>query len=99
LYGSVGFGCGLVGQGIANLIMTAKRYVCETLSTLVPLELSILYTSNSQPAIFKLQLLSVSFPLKSRLFDPFGQLHQTNIEFLCSSELYPVTFTYQLDQF
>ena len=26
LYGSVGFGCGLVGQGIANLIMTAKRY-------------------------------------------------------------------------
>lgn len=25
LYGSVGFGCGLVGQGIANLIMTAKR--------------------------------------------------------------------------
>jgi hypothetical protein len=27
LYGSVGFFCGLVGQGIANLIMTAKRYV------------------------------------------------------------------------
>lgn len=26
LYGSVGFGCGLIGQGIANLIMTAKRY-------------------------------------------------------------------------
>ncbi|CAH8387901.1 unnamed protein product [Eruca vesicaria subsp. sativa] len=25
LYGSVGFGCGLIGQGIANLIMTAKR--------------------------------------------------------------------------
>lgn len=25
LYGSVGFACGLVGQGIANLIMTAKR--------------------------------------------------------------------------
>ncbi|KAK2980060.1 hypothetical protein RJ640_028789, partial [Escallonia rubra] len=24
LYGSVGFGCGLIGQGIANLIMTAK---------------------------------------------------------------------------
>ncbi|GJN25007.1 hypothetical protein PR202_gb12789 [Eleusine coracana subsp. coracana] len=27
LYGSVGFFCGLVGQGIANLIMTAKRNV------------------------------------------------------------------------
>ena len=26
LYASVGFACGLVGQGIANLIMTAKRY-------------------------------------------------------------------------
>lgn len=29
LYGSVGFGCGLIGQGIANMIMTAKRYVCR----------------------------------------------------------------------
>ncbi|XVF05258.1 hypothetical protein REPUB_Repub05bG0156100 [Reevesia pubescens] len=27
LYGSVGFGCGLVVQGIANLIMTAKRSI------------------------------------------------------------------------
>ncbi|XP_050212667.1 protein RETICULATA, chloroplastic-like [Mercurialis annua] len=27
LYGSVGFGCGIVGQGIANLIMTAKRSI------------------------------------------------------------------------
>ncbi|KAJ3704559.1 hypothetical protein LUZ61_008264 [Rhynchospora tenuis] len=27
LYGAVGFACGLVGQGIANLIMTAKRSV------------------------------------------------------------------------
>ena len=27
LYGSVGFVCGLIGQGIANTIMTAKRYV------------------------------------------------------------------------
>ncbi|KQK20289.1 hypothetical protein BRADI_1g53580v3 [Brachypodium distachyon] len=27
LYGAVGFSCGLVGQGIANLIMTAKRSV------------------------------------------------------------------------
>ncbi|XP_039014124.1 protein RETICULATA-RELATED 1, chloroplastic-like [Hibiscus syriacus] len=27
MYGSVGFGCGLVGQGIANLIMTAKRNI------------------------------------------------------------------------
>ena len=26
LYGSVGFGCGLIGQGIANMIMNAKRY-------------------------------------------------------------------------
>ncbi|KAE8719432.1 putative receptor protein kinase ZmPK1-like [Hibiscus syriacus] len=25
LYGSVGFACGIIGQGIANLIMTAKR--------------------------------------------------------------------------
>ncbi|CAH8283792.1 unnamed protein product [Eruca vesicaria subsp. sativa] len=25
MYGAVGFGCGIVGQGIANLIMTAKR--------------------------------------------------------------------------
>ncbi|XP_055836294.1 protein RETICULATA-RELATED 1, chloroplastic [Solanum dulcamara] len=27
LYGSVGFGCGLVGQGIANLIMITKRSI------------------------------------------------------------------------
>ncbi|KAK6120323.1 hypothetical protein DH2020_046014 [Rehmannia glutinosa] len=27
LYGLVGFGCGIVGQGIANLIMTAKRTI------------------------------------------------------------------------
>ncbi|KAL0911766.1 hypothetical protein M5K25_019927 [Dendrobium thyrsiflorum] len=27
LYGSVGFACGIVGQGIANMIMTAKRNV------------------------------------------------------------------------
>ncbi|XP_059667866.1 protein RETICULATA, chloroplastic-like [Cornus florida] len=27
LYGLVGFGCGLIGQGIANLIMTAKRSI------------------------------------------------------------------------
>ncbi|XP_021899121.1 protein RETICULATA-RELATED 1, chloroplastic [Carica papaya] len=27
LYGSVGFSCGLIGQGIANLIMTAKRRI------------------------------------------------------------------------
>ncbi|CAN8316942.1 unnamed protein product [Cochlearia groenlandica] len=27
MYGAVGFGCGIVGQGIANLIMTAKRSV------------------------------------------------------------------------
>ncbi|KAJ4841405.1 retention in endoplasmic reticulum protein 1 [Turnera subulata] len=27
LYGSVGFACGIIGQGIANLIMTAKRRV------------------------------------------------------------------------
>lgn len=25
MYGVVGFGCGIIGQGIANLIMTAKR--------------------------------------------------------------------------
>ncbi|EOA27159.1 hypothetical protein CARUB_v10023259mg [Capsella rubella] len=25
MYGAVGFGCGIIGQGIANLIMTAKR--------------------------------------------------------------------------
>ncbi|KAJ8747115.1 hypothetical protein K2173_008914 [Erythroxylum novogranatense] len=27
LYGSVGFACGIIGQGIANLIMTAKRSI------------------------------------------------------------------------
>ncbi|KAL3640673.1 retention in endoplasmic reticulum protein 1 [Castilleja foliolosa] len=27
LYGFVGFGCGIIGQGIANLIMTAKRNI------------------------------------------------------------------------
>jgi hypothetical protein len=27
LYGSVGFVCGIIGQGIANAIMTAKRYL------------------------------------------------------------------------
>lgn len=26
MYGAVGFACGMIGQGIANLIMTAKRY-------------------------------------------------------------------------
>lgn len=32
LYGSVGFGCGLIGQGIANMIMNAKRYGLITCS-------------------------------------------------------------------
>lgn len=27
LYGTVGFGCGIIGQGIANLIMTVKRSI------------------------------------------------------------------------
>lgn len=27
LYGAVGFGCGIIGQGIANMIMTAKRNI------------------------------------------------------------------------
>ncbi|PIN00983.1 hypothetical protein CDL12_26510 [Handroanthus impetiginosus] len=27
LYGAAGFGCGLIGQGIANMIMTAKRRI------------------------------------------------------------------------
>ncbi|XP_051113352.1 protein RETICULATA-RELATED 1, chloroplastic [Andrographis paniculata] len=27
LYGCVGFGCGIIGQGIANMIMTAKRSI------------------------------------------------------------------------
>ncbi|KAF7146703.1 hypothetical protein RHSIM_Rhsim04G0162800 [Rhododendron simsii] len=27
MYGAVGFGCGIIGQGIANLIMTAKRSI------------------------------------------------------------------------
>ncbi|KAL1210020.1 Protein RETICULATA [Cardamine amara subsp. amara] len=27
MYGAVGFGCGIIGQGIANLIMTAKRNI------------------------------------------------------------------------
>ncbi|XP_073144841.1 protein RETICULATA-RELATED 1, chloroplastic-like [Henckelia pumila] len=27
LYGSVGFGCGIIGQGIANMIMNAKRNI------------------------------------------------------------------------
>ncbi|CAN6442826.1 unnamed protein product [Victoria cruziana] len=27
MYGSVGFACGLIGQGVANLIMTAKRQI------------------------------------------------------------------------
>ena len=26
MYGAVGFACGIIGQGIANMIMTAKRY-------------------------------------------------------------------------
>jgi len=26
MYAGVGFGCGIIGQGIANMIMTAKRY-------------------------------------------------------------------------
>ncbi|KAL2239363.1 protein RETICULATA-RELATED 1, chloroplastic [Sesamum indicum] len=30
LYGSVGFGCGLIGQGIANTIMTAKRSITKS---------------------------------------------------------------------
>ncbi|KAK4409032.1 protein RETICULATA-RELATED 1, chloroplastic [Sesamum angolense] len=30
LYGSVGFGCGLIGQGIANMIMTAKRSITKS---------------------------------------------------------------------
>ena len=36
MYGADGFGCGIIGQGIANLILTAKWYgflsrVCFTL--------------------------------------------------------------------
>ncbi|KAL1321509.1 hypothetical protein AAHE18_14G132100 [Arachis hypogaea] len=27
MYGAVGFGCGIIGQGIANMIMTAKRNI------------------------------------------------------------------------
>lgn len=27
MYGAVGFGCGIIGQGIANMIMTAKRSI------------------------------------------------------------------------
>lgn len=30
LYGSVGFGCGLIGQGIANMIMNAKRSITKS---------------------------------------------------------------------
>ncbi|CAI8592926.1 unnamed protein product [Vicia faba] len=30
LYGSVGFGCGIVGQGIANMIMNAKRSISKS---------------------------------------------------------------------
>ncbi|XP_004487541.1 protein RETICULATA-RELATED 1, chloroplastic [Cicer arietinum] len=30
LYGSVGFGCGIVGQGIANMIMNAKRNISKS---------------------------------------------------------------------
>ncbi|KAK4478525.1 hypothetical protein RD792_014005 [Penstemon davidsonii] len=30
LYGLVGFGCGIIGQGIANLIMTAKRNISKS---------------------------------------------------------------------
>ena len=26
MYGADGFGCGIIGQGIANLIMTANKY-------------------------------------------------------------------------
>jgi len=26
MYGVVGFACGIIGQGIANMIMTMKRY-------------------------------------------------------------------------
>ncbi|KAF5727499.1 Reticulata-related 1 [Tripterygium wilfordii] len=29
-YGAVGFGCGLIGQGIANVIMTAKRSITKS---------------------------------------------------------------------
>ncbi|KEH38921.1 protein RETICULATA-RELATED 1, chloroplastic [Medicago truncatula] len=30
LYGSVGFGCGIIGQGIANMIMNAKRSISKS---------------------------------------------------------------------
>ena len=44
LYGSVGFGCGLIGQGIANSIMNAKRYVfkCSIIFSSLFLSLSTL---------------------------------------------------------
>ncbi|XP_074580734.1 uncharacterized protein LOC141837187 [Curcuma longa] len=32
LYGTVGFACGLIGQGIANLIMTAKRRIMDKIA-------------------------------------------------------------------
>ncbi len=30
MYGAVGFGCGIIGQGIANLIMTTKRSISKS---------------------------------------------------------------------
>ncbi|EPS61183.1 hypothetical protein M569_13616, partial [Genlisea aurea] len=36
LYGAVGFGCGIVGQGIANMIMTAKRSMVKSEDDEIP---------------------------------------------------------------
>ncbi|KAF3975237.1 hypothetical protein CMV_001509 [Castanea mollissima] len=42
LYGIVGFGCGIIGQGIANLIMRAKRKIAPKFESFKPHKCHIL---------------------------------------------------------
>ena len=59
MYGAVGFGCGIIGQGIANMIMTAKRYnllfpVCSIITFITSIGL-ISLESTSMDKILKTQ--------------------------------------------
>lgn len=47
MYGTVGFACGIIGQGIANLIMNAKRF-----ALIIYLNISCIYLLNAISSTF-----------------------------------------------
>ncbi|THG03709.1 hypothetical protein TEA_021951 [Camellia sinensis var. sinensis] len=66
LYGSVGFGCGLIGQGIANLIMTAKRLVYNPQAKIICLEAWKKWKTASQALNFLCESAALENIVKAR---------------------------------